>query len=69
MIAPIDKTFRRYGEDFFGKECMNQITDAQVEEARVWAFNELAELTEKYGRQPDGACKELFCNYIFGQFL
>lgn len=65
----IDKIFREYGENFFGKECMDQITDAQVEEARCFAFNECSELTKKYGKQEKGTTEELFCNYIFGTFL
>jgi len=69
MTAYIDKIFRGYGEDFFGKECMNQITDTQVEEARCWAMNELTNLTSKYGKQEKGTAEELFCNYIFSKFI
>lgn len=69
MAAYIDQIFRGYGEEFFGKECMDQITDAQVEEARCWAFTELNDLTAKYGKQEKGTVKELFCNYIWGEFI
>lgn len=69
MVAYIDRMFRGYGEDFFGKELMDQITDAQVEEARCWAMTELSRLTEKYGLQDMGTVKELFCNYVFGEFV
>ena len=69
MAAYIDKIFRGYGEDFFGKQCMNRITDDQIEEARVFAFNELAALTKKYGKQESGTAKELFCNYLFSEYI
>ena len=69
MAAYIDKIFREYGEDFFGKQCMDRITDSQVEEARVFAFNELAALTKKYGKQDPGTTKELFCNYLFSEYI
>lgn len=69
MMTYIDRIFRGYGEEFFGKECMDQITDAQVEEARCWAMTELADLTAKYGKQEKGTVEELFCNYIFGEFI
>lgn len=68
-MSHIDKIFRRYGEEFFGKKCMDQITDAQVEEARCWAFKELNNLTVEYGKQAPDTVKELFCNYIFGEFI
>ena len=65
----IDKIFRGYGEEFFGKECMDQITNAQVEEARCWVFTEVGNLTAAYGKQPSGTVKKLFCNYIFSKFI
>lgn len=68
-MAYIDKIFRKHGEDFFGKEVMDQITDEQVEEARCEAFKGLTELTAKYGRQEKGTVEELFCNYIFSEFI
>lgn len=68
-MSYIDKVFRGYGEEFFGKECMDQITDAQVEEARCWAMTELGNFTAKYGKQAPGTAKELFCNYIFDKFI
>lgn len=68
-MAYIDKLFRGYGEEFLGKECMDKVTDEQVEEARCWACAEVGKLTEKYGRQPNGTAKELFCNYVFSEFI
>ena len=67
-MSGIDKVFRRYGEDVFGKAYMNKITDEQVEEARVYACNELARRTAKYGKQDSGTVKDLFCSYIFKHF-
>ncbi len=69
MAAYIDRIFRGYGEEFFGKQAMDMITDAQVEEARCWTFNELHDLTARYGKQEEGTAQELFCNYIFGEFM
>lgn len=69
MMSYIDRTFRGYGEEFFGEKAMNGITDEQVEEARCFAMRELAELTAKSGRQAEGTAKELFLNYIFGEFM
>ena len=66
-MTTIDRIFRGYGEEFFGKAFMDGITDSQVEEARVWAFNELDYLTRKYGKQEKGTVKELFCNCLFGE--
>jgi len=45
----IDVLFRKYGEDFFGTEAMSQITDDQVEKARIWTMNELSELSKLRG--------------------
>lgn len=69
MVAYIDRIFRGYGEEFFGKECMDNITDEQVEEARCQAFKWLDEKTAKYGKQEKGTVEELFCNYIFANFI
>ena len=44
------------------------LTDEQVEEARVYACNELARRTAKYGKQDSGTVKDLFCSYIFKHF-
>ena len=68
-MAYIDKLFRGYGEEFFGKTAMNMITDDQVEEARCAAFQATHELTEKYGKQEEGTTRELFCNYVFECFM
>lgn len=69
MASKMNRIFREYGNEFFGEKAMNHITDEQVEEARCAAFKELNLLTEKYGKQKNGTCKELFCNYIFGYFM
>lgn len=67
----IDRTFREYGNEFFGKPVMDRITDAQVEEARVATMQEVARLTKKYfpERLPKNTAKELFCNYLFSKFV
>lgn len=65
----IDRVFRGYGEEFFGEKAMSSITDEQVEEARCFAMREVAERTAKSGRQAEGTAKELFLNYIFGEFM
>ncbi len=65
----IDRAFRKYGEEFFGRTAMDMITTAQVEEARCAAMTELADLTRKYGLQDESTVKELFCNYILENFI
>lgn len=69
MANYIDVLFRGYGENFFGKEAMDRITDEQVEEARIYAMTTVSELTKQLGLQKKGTAKELFCNYIFGVFM
>lgn len=69
MVGYIDKLFRGYGEEFFGKEAMDQITDEQVEEARCEACKMLNELTAEFGKQEEGVVKELFYNYVFANFF
>lgn len=69
MTNYIDVLFRGYGENFFGKETMDRITDEQVEEARIYAMVTVSELTKQLGLQKKGIAKELFCNYIFGVFM
>lgn len=65
----IDRVFRGYGKQFFGKEAMSRITSAQVEEARCAAMRELGRLTAKYGKQEKGTAEELFCNYLFEKYI
>ncbi len=69
FVPYIDKQFRKIGEEFFGKEPMDRITDDQVTEARVFAFNVLSELTRDFGKQEPGTLEELFCNYLFGAYI
>lgn len=69
MTTYIDKLFRGYGEEFFGKSAMNRVTDEQVSEARCAAFQATCELTGKYGKQEPGTVKELFRNYVFECFM
>lgn len=69
MAAYIDRVFRGYGEEFFGKEAMDKITDEQVEVARCEAYKMLCELTQKYGKQEKGTLEELFNNYIFAYYM
>ena len=68
-VSWLDKHFRTLGERFFGEIAMDQITNKQVEEARCAAMAELNRLTSLYGKQKDGTAKDLFCNYIFENFM
>ena len=65
----VDRCFREYGEDFFGKALMDNITSEQVEKGRVFAFKTLADLTAEYGKLGEDVVKELFCGYIFAHFV
>ena len=69
MANYIDVLFRGYGEQFFGKSVMDQITDSQVEEARIYAMMMLGELTKALGLQEKGTAKRLFCEYIESYFI
>lgn len=64
-MSAIDRIFRGYGDDFFGKDVMDLITWEQVEEARCFAFKVLDELTKNYGKQENGTVEGLFLNYLF----
>ncbi len=74
--AYIDRIFRGYGEEFFGKETMDQVTSEQVEEARCFAYGTMSEVVRGMiaaGLDPrsEGVmdeCKALFYRYIFEQF-
>lgn len=65
----VDRTFKDYGVAFFGEKAMERITDAQIEEARCFAMEELGRLTAKYGPQEKGTAAELFCNYLFENYI
>lgn len=56
----IDVLFRQYGEEHFGPEKMNKITDAQLEQIRIRTMEELTELVKMGHRQPDMMKKILF---------
>ena len=65
----IDRVFRGYGEAEFGKEVMDGLTSAQVEEARCAAMQMLAEATKEQGIMPKGTAKIFFCMYVKHAFL
>lgn len=67
MESTIDRTFRKHGEDFFGKTYMSRVSSAEVEVARCWTMRELARLTEAFGKQEEGTVEHLFCNCLFGR--
>jgi len=70
FVPYIDRMCRGYGEEFFGKDAMDEVTDAQVEEARIQAFIQLSELVVKTGPQEGNErFKQLFCNYVFANFM
>ena len=70
FVPYIDRMCRGFGEDFFGKEAMDQITDEQVETARIEAFIRLSEYVAKYGAEPGNKqFAELFCNYVFENYM
>ena len=64
MAEYIDVMFRGYAEEHYGKEKADEFTDAQIEEARCFAYEDLVELTKMYGRQESGKVKELFYGYL-----
>lgn len=63
MLTRIDKIFKEYAIEKYG----DIFSDAQIEEARVYAFNKLSELTTKtMQKQPEGTTKNLFLEYLGG---
>lgn len=72
----IDRIFRGYGEEFFGKEFMDKLTSEQIETARCESFKLLQEKIEylisvgyKHTESDEITdVKELFCNYIFENY-
>ena len=60
----IDRVFRGYGEQFFGKARMDHISTAEVEECRCKAMEILGKRTMMYGKQPPRTAEKLFCKYI-----
>lgn len=75
----IDHLFRGYGEEFFGKEAMDKITDKQVETARIYSFKTLNDVCKEVIKSGDkesleiikksNILKELFFNYIFSEYM
>lgn len=60
----IDRIFRGYGEQVFGKTRMDLISSAEVEAARCKAMQVLGMRTMMYGKQQSGTAERLFCKYI-----
>ena len=64
FVPYIDRMFRKYGEEYFGKEKMDTLTDEQVEEARCEAMKALTYVVSVCGaKDGNGQVKELFCDY------
>lgn len=69
-MTHIDNIFRNYAIAFFGLEAVEEcFSDAAIEEARCFAFKELAAITAMYGKQESGTARELFINYLFEHFV
>lgn len=60
----IDRVFRGYGEQVFGKARMDLISSAEVEACRCKAMQILDARTRMYGKQRHGTAERLFCKYI-----
>ena len=60
----IDRIFRGYGEQVFGKARMDLISSADVEDCRCKAMQVLDQRTRMYGKQRHGTAERLFCKYI-----
>lgn len=69
-MTRIDKIFFDHAVDFFGKEAVKTcFTEKAIEEARCFAFKELATITSMHGKQESGTVRELFINYLFEHFV
>lgn len=60
----IDRVFRGYGEQVFGKSRMDPISSAEVEDCRCKAMQILDARTRMYGKQRHGTAARLFCKCI-----
>ncbi len=60
----IDRVFRGYGEQVFGKARMDKIASAEVEACRCKAMEILGKRTMMYGKQRPGTVERLFCKYV-----
>lgn len=63
------ENFREYGEEFFGEIAMESITDEQSQRARQFALDVFWQMVNEFGKQDDKASKELYCNYLFANFI
>ena len=64
MKNRIDAFFRKCGEEQFGKEAMNQVSDERVEKARIAAMNDLTSLIRSGRKINQHAAKKIFCWYL-----
>lgn len=64
MKNRIDNLFRKFGEEQFGKEAMNQVSDERVEKARIAAMKDLSSLIRSGRKINQGVAKKIFCWYL-----
>ena len=67
--AAIDRVFRSYGEERFGKKAMARVTSEEVEQARVFTCRVIHDLTRDFGKQEKGTEKDIFCDYVLMMYL
>ena len=64
MLTSIDKIFKGYAIEKYG----DIFSDSEIEEARVYACNKVAELTaQTMQKQPKGTAQNLFLKYLGGK--
>ena len=70
FVSYIDRMCRQYGEEEFGKDVMDTITDEQVEAARIEAFIMLSEYVAQYGaHEGNDTFKQFFCLHVKYNYL
>ena len=82
MLTAVDKIFKGYAVEFFGKKCVEIcLDDEKIEESRVYAFRTHQELIERlpleeykalhdeWKAKGEDPIKELFLNHIFSEYI
>lgn len=64
MKHGLDIRCREWGEEQFGKDAMNQVSDERVEKARIAAMNDLSSLIRSGRKINQGTAKKIFCWYL-----
>lgn len=61
----LDRTFRKHGEEHYGKEYMDNVPSDVLEESRCMAFQYASDYAYEYGcAAPDGTIIDAFFRFL-----